>query len=82
MTFPTASWGRVTNGRVLTESELPRSGTLIARRKELSPGDSPPGCSGDHAIDDDVDGEAEPLVAIASHHLRCVGRHQRALVGR
>ena len=42
----------------------------------------PPGCSGDHAVDNNVDGEAEPRVAIAGDHLRGVGGDQREPVGR
>jgi hypothetical protein len=41
-----------------------------------------PGCLGKHAVDDNVDGEAKPLVAIASDHLCGVGGDQREPVGR
>jgi hypothetical protein len=41
-----------------------------------------PGCSGDHAVDNNVDGEAKPLVAIARDHLRGVSGNQRKPVGR
>jgi hypothetical protein len=41
----------------------------------------PPGCSGDHAVDDDVDGEAKPFVAVAGDHLRRVGGEKREPVG-
>jgi hypothetical protein len=37
------------------------------------PAPSPPDCSGDHAVKDNIDGEAKPLVAIAGDHLRGVG---------
>jgi hypothetical protein len=41
-----------------------------------------PGCSSDHAVDNSVDGEAEPLVAIAGDHLCGVGGDQREPLGR
>ena len=37
-------------------------------------GGLPPGCSGDDAVDNYVDGEAKPLLAIAGDHLRGVER--------
>jgi len=41
-----------------------------------------PVCSGDHTVDNNVDGEAKPLIAIASNHLRGVGGKKRKPVGR
>ena len=42
----------------------------------------PAGCSGDHAVDNNVDGEAKPLISIAGDHLRGVGGEKREPVGR
>jgi len=41
--------------------------------------DLPPGCSGDNAVDDDIDGKTETLVAIATDHLRGVGRQSTVI---
>jgi hypothetical protein len=40
----------------------------VARRSGL-----PPACSGEHAVENKVDGEAKPLIGIAGDHLRSVG---------
>ena len=42
----------------------------------------PPGCPGDHAVDNNVDGEAKPLVAIPGDHLCGVGGDKREPIGR
>jgi len=60
---------------------------LVSHRVLLDPaggrgGGLLPGCSGEHAVDHDVDGEAKPLGSIAGDHLRGVGGDQREPVGR
>jgi len=42
----------------------------------------PPGCSGEHAVENNVDGEVEPLVAAAGDELRGVGGDEREPAGR
>ncbi len=42
----------------------------------------PPGCSGDYAVENNVDGETKPLVAITGDHLRGMGDEKREPVGR
>ena len=54
----------------------PTNAVRIERRRVLWPG-----CSGDHAVDDNVDGEAKPFVAIAGDHLRSVGDEERESLG-
>jgi len=44
-----------------------------AEGNEDLPDASPPGCSGEDAVENDIDSVAEPLVAIAGDHLRGVG---------
>ena len=51
-------------------------------RKRKGRGGLPPGCSGEHAVDDNVDGETKPLVAIAGDELCGVGGDQGEPVGR
>jgi hypothetical protein len=77
-----------TQGRkkCLVESR-PSGGTLPCARVPLlrtdsNPARSPPDCSGDHAVKDNVDGEAKPFVTIAGDHLRCVGGDNWESVGR
>ncbi len=40
------------------------------------------GCTSENAIENNVDGEAEPLVAIAGDHLRRVGDDQGKAIRR
>ena len=47
-----------------------------------SDGGLAPSGPGDHAVDDNVDGEAKPLVAITGDHLGGVGHQKREPVGR
>ena len=42
----------------------------------------PAGCSGDDAVDNNVDGKAKPLIPIAGDHLRGVGGEKREPVAR
>jgi hypothetical protein len=56
-----------TRSTIATPKVPPRS------KPTTYPAPSPPDCSGDHAVKDNIDGEAKPLVAIAGDHLRGVG---------
>ncbi len=55
---------------------------LERNRLGAAAGLSPAAGSGDHAVDENVDGESEALVAVAGDHLGGVGGDQREPVGR
>jgi hypothetical protein len=71
----TAAPGKTAAGKGLRVELRPQIGSWaspLAGRHWFAPGRS-----GDHAVDNHVDGEAKPFVAIAGDHLRGVGGDKR-----
>ncbi len=66
----------------LGPSDLPVDEIGLLPTIGFGEGRLPTGCSGEQPVGNDVDGETEPLVAVAGDHLRGVGDDKREAVGR